>query len=100
MGGRGEIVGGQPEMAVPRGTPTRVFCEKRLQTIENKELCPQKREKEKKRVCKLLKTQNEPMRAKSANREGTEVGARRSQRVTPPGFCMDVNIRGLRGKGL
>jgi hypothetical protein len=36
MSDRREIVGGQPEMAVPLVPPPRVFCEKRLQAIENK----------------------------------------------------------------
>ncbi len=35
MEDRGEVVGGQPEMAVPQVPPPRMFWEKRLQTIEN-----------------------------------------------------------------
>jgi len=73
--------------------PTRVFSEKRLQTIENKG-------NECRKECK----ETTKRRQADANKrvdgfEGLKVCRRERGRVHPLGFCMDVKIKRLREEG-
>ena len=55
MEDRGEIVGGQPRMAVLRvPTPTPGICEKRLQALENKGRECEKESQERKRTTQRV----------------------------------------------
>jgi hypothetical protein len=80
-----------------------VFLEKRLQAVENKEALVPKESEERKRGCKLLKTQNDPNERKtqhpwSGQAPGTEVGAWRPKGHTPGATGMVIKARGLPAK--
>jgi hypothetical protein len=78
------------------GTPPRVFLEKRLQAVENK---GREREKEGKEIPtggKVLRRLDLPQRHRDTE---VEKLLEERRRVTPPGFCMDVQVKELREKG-
>ena len=70
--------------------PTRVFWQKRLQVVENKEW---EAEKERKEIPKRLQV-NE-----NKGKVSCDELREKLEDPTPPGFCTDVKRKGLRGKG-
>ena len=70
-----------------------MFCKKRLQPIENKESDCEKERQERTRGGKPMKRESFVL---ASLRIRAEAG---SEGVTPWGFCMDVNIKGLREDG-
>jgi hypothetical protein len=78
---------------------TRVFCKKRLQTIENKENECEKERKEKARACNSMKTIDLPQRHRD-HRERQNTLGRVGGGVTPPGNSDGYQNKEVAGKAI